>query len=905
MNGNNEVVYIKLNGCKTDLSQYKLVFSTQDFLDQSPYYRAVLTPFRQFTSDIIYIAFGYSFSDEFAESLLEKLISNDFRQKRKVYCVDPFVNTDNLDYFESKGIIIIKETFVSFFKGYQKWFEDTHKDYLKSLQKFANPDKTLIKIEATARLYLDNNLIQLKDEYRVYERMRKQEFYSGSEPTYQVIIDNYDVVRLDETVKLILEIKNAFNGHPITSIPKLILVSGDFGTGKTTFTLRAIREFLQNDNSTIAFEITKGLGIKKGYLAQLIKEASANQFIFYSDNIETDSVFKRFNEIRTELAAEQYSDKSIVFISSIRENILGKLRNHDNFSISNLIDFHYKSNYTERELNELVENLKEVGLLRFRDKEEKKAIVFKLKNQYLGDSFISLYTLCENGTHVKFLKKAYEELTPEIQIAFKVTALVHRFGMECPASIIKHSIKNMEWGEFTDKVIRGDGKNILIQEKRNSTNNDPDLFFKTKHPVIAEALIQNIMKNTEKNALYKNLFSGLSDSEYNGRFVVDLIKNIRNSDSDITKGQIENYYEICKKEFNQSIPFMLSYITNIEKQTESIQLLEKCIDEIEMIEAPLTYRNNRLIHRKGSLNFKIARILFRDQSVGVSTIKEFLYVAEDWFKIKKELDQSSTYSYMDYFNLLIWKLRNLSLDDKEKLVLHLTINDLFDEAFRMIEHNKNGLIDLYEEYNKFKAVKGAQSNYLEYLLEQYQIPEQRAIACMLLYYYYEENKQQKKLEDLISELVNYQDLKEVVYFLFKYYGRNLYSSYNRTKFFSLIRYNSFLRNQHQFRYFYYSYVCDAYDRRWGDSNDYLNDLRFTKVGTTSPDFFLYWCAENGKPNIFEGEIVMDRNVKKVKISTLYKDFVFVKGNYRKYEKGQFVDVKLRFSFEGIRAEIVG
>jgi hypothetical protein len=63
------------------------------------------------------------------------------------------------------------------------------------------------------------------------------------------------------------------------------MINVDFGIGKTTFTLRAIKEFIQSEEGTIAFQIVRGHNIKKGYLAQIIKESSANQFIFYSDSI--------------------------------------------------------------------------------------------------------------------------------------------------------------------------------------------------------------------------------------------------------------------------------------------------------------------------------------------------------------------------------------------------------------------------------------------------------------------------------------------------------------------------------------------------------------------------------------------------------------------------------------------
>jgi hypothetical protein len=903
---NNEIVYIKLNGCKSDLSLYPLVFSSEDFSNQMPFYKKVLSPFKQISNDVMFIAFGYSFTDEFSEKLLDRMFSTDFRQKRKMFSVDPFVNEDNLGYYESKGIEIIKISFEEFFKGYQSWFENNNKNYLKNLQKFTNPDKSLIKMGVASRLYLDSSIIQLKDNYTVTEKLKKVDFYFGAEPNYQVVVDNYDVIKQTELNKLLKVIKDSFNEKSNTVIPKLILVDGDFGSGKTTFTLRAIREYLKSNNDTLAFEITKSIGVRKGYLAQLIKESSATQFIFYCDNIETDSVFKSFNELRVDLATEQYSNINILFISSIRENILAKYTNNDKMLIKNNTEFEYNASYNEIELTQLLENLKEVGLINYRDMVEQKNIISTLKKDYKGDSFISLYTLIDGGAHYKSLQKAYEELTSDIKTAFKITALVHRFNMDCPVSVIKNTIKDLDWTEFTERIVRGDGKKILFQEKKISMTSDPDLFFRTKHPVIAEALIKIVMKNPEKNSLYKSIFSSLTLSEFNSRFIVDLIKNIRENDTDITDGQIKNYYEICRKEFETSPHFMLSYITHIEKRTNSVKLLEQCVKDIEILEGLLEHRNNRLIHRKGSLNFKIARILFSEK-YDIDRVKNYLFIAEDWFKIKKQMDPSSHYSYIEYFNLLIWKLRNLKLADDERLELNLTINNLFDEAFRVLYENTNRILDLFEEYKHINSMApGDESvDYLDFLLEKYQDVNSRPITCILLYYYYEDVEDYDKCDDLVDEMKNYTDDKEVVYFLFKYFGRNLYSPDNRIRYSELIRNNVFLKTFTPMRYNYFTSICEAYDYRWADAKDLLSEIRAIKQSNINPDFFLYWRKEDGTDHIFDAEIILDKKVKKAQISRpFFKNFVLVKGNYDKYKDGKPIKVKLRFFIEGIQAEII-
>ncbi len=898
-----EITYIKLNGCKTDLSLYPLVFSTEDFNKQNSFYKKVISSYHQFSNEILFISFGYSFTDIFSERLLEKIASTDARDKRILYCVDPHINENRLNYLASKQICVIKISFEDFFINYKIWFENNNKNYLKTLQRFTNREGSSIKIDISSRLYLDNNILQLKDDYRSPNKVRKYDFYIGEEPNYQVILDNFDVVKIQQQHVLIDKIEEAFNEFTKTTIPKLILINGDFGTGKTTFTLRSINEYLRTHSSTLAFELTNPSNLKKGYVAKLIRESTATQFIFYCDNIETDSIFKSFLELRVELASEQNGDIKVVFISSIRENILQKYINHTKLNIANLCEVNYDPKYSDSELELLVENLKEVGLINYRDISEKNAIIYDIKQKYKGDSFITLYKLIEGGAHYKLLEKAYNELSGDIRTAFKITALIHRFNILCPVGVIKNSIKNISWGDFTMKILKGDGKGILFQITKNSVRNEPDLYFKTKHPIIAEALIAQFLKNNEKNTLYKDIFESLTYSDFNARFIIDLLKSIRNYDLDITKGQIDRYFQIAKKEFESSPHFMLGYVTNLEKNTNSTVILKECLHDIKMLESTLERRNHRLIHRKGSICFKIAKILFQENKNN-SEVLEYLNDAEEWFDIKKLLDPISVYSYLDYFNILIWKLNNVKLNSEQKLHTYHTLNVLFDEASRTLNGNI-GIIDrLFEDYTSVIGIKQENKEYEKFLLEQYEDHLSRPPAAVLLYYYYEHMQESEKCDQLFEELKNYIDNKDVVYFLFKQYGRSLNLVNNRIKFFELVSKNEFLKTESPLRYHYFNSICEFYNLRWADGWDELSELRNERFHNLNPDFFLYWMSEDGKVEIFDAEIIKDKKTKKVKIlSPFYKSFLLVKGNYQQYVNQQPVKVKLKFFLDGVKAEI--
>lgn len=901
----NEITYIKLNGCKMDLGNYPLVFSSEDFKNQRTFYKESLSRLKTLSSEIAFVSFGYSFTDDFSGYLFDLIDKQDFRQRRPIYCVDPYVNEDKLDYLKSRNINIIKMSFTEFFEAYQIWFESGHKSYEKSLQKFINPDKTKIQVNGNVRLALGNNIIQLGENYYTGNFISKKDFYNGEEPNYKVIISNYDIVRKKSLESLLSKINNYFNKeNNKTLIPPLLLVHGSFGIGKTTSVYRAIHEFLAARTDTVAFEILKPLELKHTSILNIIKESTATNYIFYCNNIESDSVYKQFNDLRIELASAQISTIKILFISSIRENILEKYKNISKLEIQHLIEDNFKGTYTDEELGLLIDNIKELGLINYRDLEEKKSIISQVKSKCSGEPFLMLYELIKNGEHHKSLEKAYNELDKDVKIAFKITALIHRFNMLCPVSLVKNALGNITWEDFTEKVIKGDGKNLLIQVHNNSTNDEPDIFFRIRHSMIAKVFIEKNIKDAELNSLYKSIFSSLINSNYNSRFAIDLIKNIRIYDEGrITEGQINNYFELAKNELISSSHFMLGYVTNIERNTEKISELIGCLRQLELLENndSLNSRNHRIIHRKGSVCFKIAKILYKSKEP-IDEIKEYLAHAEEWFDIKKRLDPGSDFSYVDYFKLLLWQFKNIKKSDEEKIELANKINKLYDEAKRILFTKLDVINELFKEF-KSLIIKN-DNEFLELLKNKYQNPLSRVKATLALVYYYQEIQENDKANIFIRELLNYQDDKDVVIFLFKYFGRNLYSSEYRSKFFEITRLNSFLEKEEPLRFYYYNYISEFYNYRYDSGKDFLMQITRIKQGKLNPDFFLSWFDEEGYEKYFEATVFVEKKYKQVKINALSKKVPLVKGNYNDYSNGQTVFVALKFLFSGLQAEIV-
>lgn len=144
---NDEVKYVKLNGCMSDRSKYPFIFSTRDFESVNRFYKLVLQSVEHMSIRIQFLVIGYSFSDPFAKFLLERFDKYNYRNKREILLVDPTTQEEMLPYLESNNIRVIQDSAAEFFKGYADW-EATHEEnkQKRNQTKFRQKDNTPIRL---------------------------------------------------------------------------------------------------------------------------------------------------------------------------------------------------------------------------------------------------------------------------------------------------------------------------------------------------------------------------------------------------------------------------------------------------------------------------------------------------------------------------------------------------------------------------------------------------------------------------------------------------------------------------------------------------------------------------------------------------------------------------------------
>ncbi|GAB3504804.1 hypothetical protein GCM10027341_35620 [Spirosoma knui] len=893
---NDEVRYVKLNGCLIDKSKYPLVFSTDDFKKADSFYKKVFNPIKNLSPKVNLLSVGYSYSDPLAKIILEHFDKHNYRNGKLIYSLDPYVSDFRLEYYEKNRVCIIKLTAEEFFKEYKLWEEKTflskHKD---KVAKFTNSNNERIKITNRLSYNIASYIEQLNNNYNG-RIISEKDFYLGEEPNYIVIKNSFDIIRSN----LINSAKNTvlhFSKKSNDILP-IVFLTGSFGIGKTTFNYRLIHEIVNDSNNdTIAFEIIEPDSLKKEHIIDLIKCVDSKNIIFYCNRVEVDSVYKILMDLRLQLSIQQIPDKSICFVLSIRENILEKHKRsmHSN----NIYTIDINENLSTDEIGELVDKLAANQLISIRDVHERNDLVGKVRDKLGSDPFITMLDLVSNGKHIRDLRDAYEELSEKCQYAFVNTALLHRFGILMPSGLLNNIVAS-DWNEFTEKVIKVEGKGILIHDYSNSKGKSTDLFFKTKHPQIAERLVQEVLKNSDSRLkYYQNIINCIDSTSLNSKLIVNLFKALKGT-NEFGDRFMNKLYDLAYKKFQEEPYFLLHYCKNLQYRGTK-DFLKKAVDIMVYADSLLDRKNDKFIHRRALLNFELAKLYYKEENELSLTIT-YLEEAKDLFLLKQQLDPTSSFSYYDYLTLLMWELDNVVLEPETELKLKIKIEDNFNLAVNAVTGGIAIILELQERYEREYRQSNNYQTYLQKLDEFNDNYNLRPLALILKYNFLNRIQAEFGEQSIILEELDFFKDDDVAIFLFREYGRRLYDPNIRIKFFSLSKSMVWYGKHNPLRYNYFNYVAASYNRNFHEARLYLENIQ-DQYHSLNPEYKLKWKDVDGATDrIFEGNVI--RTAGKgyaFKSTELQRRFKFARENFRKLRDGESCSVKLHFYLFGISA----
>jgi len=898
---NDEIKFIKLNGCISSKKEFPLIFSTSDFEINQTYYNSVLKELKNPSDNIRFLAIGYSFSDPWAKHLFDVIESSGFRDNRFLYLVDPNISDGLLPLYTKKKICVIRSTFEKFIQLYKDWEEANNKNYLKSKRiTFYTAQDSDIVFDSRIMLRLSDNLIQLNSNTQTKKFVTKKDFYIGEEPNFQIINKHFDVIKKEKIKKVKKDIFSIVNKNTSKILP-MVFLTGSFGTGKSTFAYRLIKNIIADTNygKTVAFEILDSNKLLITDLTELFNSSRAENILLYFNSIEINYIFKSLLEFRNKLSIQQYNQYNILIITSIRENILEK--NQIDKVITNSHIINIDTPLTEIECEELVRNLKGCSLINYRDAREEKQIVTKIIKRYGSDSFISLMEMVTHNHHVDDLLEAYYQLTDLAQKAFLYTSLLYQYSIKMPSSLLKNLISK-NWQEFRKEVIEVEGKGILFQEVITSYSSDSDLFFKTKHPLISKKLVEHILKPIDRYKYLQTIINHINPGNSSSIIVTSLLKAIRNND-DLNPVQLNKLYDLAYNTLSESHHFILHYAINLQYRNY-IKDLEKAEKLLIYADSLVNERDSKLIHRRAVINFELAKAWFDLEKKELIKTLRYLKEAQELFDIKQIIDPCSSYSFYDLIRLEIWCLDNLILSEEDKLLIRIKIEENFELAERTVTDYKYPILTLENEYKQKYIFKDNENEYLNYLDECYDDTDLRPYALILLFNFYLYKENFEKCSDYLSELEYYKDIEDVMKLLFKYYGRNSNIISNRLKFYELIKEFPKLEEEFTLRFSYFNYIASAYNKDFRTAFDFIAHIK-DKFNYLNPDFQLPWKeTDTDEIEVFQGIIILNkRGFQNIRIPKLSQYFNLII-NKNDFIVGKEYNVKLYFYLNGIKADII-
>lgn len=894
---NDQIKYIKLNGCLSDISKYKMVFSSQDFLENKRIYNDVISNFSSLTNDVCFLSIGYSFTDGISKRLLSELNKNNLKNNRKVFNVDPFPNEAIIPFLLENNIITIRMTAEEFFNHYQIWIEAKYKKQEHKIPKTYYTNDSPIQINLQLRLRLINKLKQL--HFRNKEYIKAENYYKGEEPNYSVILDNYDVTKKEVNKAII---NNVLKSRISNNLIPVNFIVGDNGIGKSTSTLRAINN-LQTNHGYIAFELIDINGIRAQDLEELFSASSSENIILLADNIERHTFFKELMAFRLMLSEYQFN-RNISILAPISDNVLEKyLRNYSYQNINKIFVNHTLSN---EEIIDLISKLKVHKLINVRDKQEERKVIDDIKKTYNSDPYVTMLSLIENSTLLRAISDNLSQINDDAKIAFEFTSLLYQFKIPMPASILKKII-NVDWEEFKNNILKVDCKGLLLNHITSPEDIKEDLVFKTKHRIISARFIENKYKN--EDALLKSFLKivrVLNPNEEHAKIAVDLFKAIKRYNTFSEKEKLYKLYDEASLIFASHPGFNIHYARNLQ-QRRNIASLKKAAERLMHVDSLSDKRNISITHTRGVIDFEIARYYHKE---GDSyTRDEYLENAKEFFEIKRAIDPFSSYSYYDFIAMELWKIKELQLDSEEILKQHLIVQDLFVKAYDSVVENTEYIERLRSKYvNEIRINQFSKVEIIKQIEELYANSDTRVLALIFKLNSLENdildfgNKILPNLtvNNIIEELEDYSHLDIAKKALFNYYCNRLYDVDSRM---ALNKFNTEqLEELDFFKYHFYSFIKECYNQQYSYATNHLKVLK-KEYKYLNPAIQEYWIdSDTLEPRIFECTIKSDIGYK-VYIPKLGGEFYRYKTEL-KTTKGKQFYCRIIFTVRGIRVEIL-
>jgi hypothetical protein len=639
-------------------------------------------------------------------------------------------------------------------------------------------------------------------------------------------------------------------------------------------------------------------------LLELLRSTKAKTIILLFDNIEQHSAFEGMRELRRKLSVEQFDAANIIFLATIRENVLNSKIASKGYAEK--FEIAADDPFTETEIRELVKKLEDHKILSFRTEAERVELISDNWEKCGGDTLLSIMDLVPDGDHKQIIQGALADLNDLSRSSLRLISILYQYGIKMPVQLLVSSI-GVGWDEFVAKVIQVDGKGIILQDERITLDMRSDIDLRTSHRLLAEKIVELSFSSLDDRFLaYRGLAQKMPETTEMASLSVDWFKAIREQDQTITRPQINKLYDAVEAKFRDDPHFVIHYSRNLEHRRD-VPSLEKGLSLLAFAASFSEGRNHYIIHRRGVLHFKLAKLLYDEEQFVDSTFN--IQEARRFLDIKVILDPFSHFSYADYLELELWVLRSGELPIEEEIRTRVKIEGLLEQAESLVQDGLERIAPLRQEYIDFLSKmpgdgsdKGAFDKRLEGLAAD---ETARPFILILRYFRAERSHDTAGENEIAAELEPFDHLRQVATLLARHYGKSLFRPNTRQKFLSLLTRQAGLKLDDDFRIIFYQSISHFYNRNFGFGYTELQSIarKFRRLDSSIHEV---WRDAEGNEIIFKGileksdagawQVEVGEFARKISLTKRSKDLVL--------RRNSMWNFRIHFTSVGMKAELI-
>lgn len=479
------VPFLKLHGCLSAITDDSppLILSTEEYARHRNNRERVFGLFADWATTHPIVFCGYRIGDPNIQQILFDL--GDGSINRPLYAVvDPYLTDFDLRYWQSRRFVPHRSTFEDFLIALDlqipppvrvlSILRSTATSSIQSHIMHGKPSEELL-------LYIDQELQHVREGMPMAS-VRARDFFKGFSESWDPILRELDVERrfVDEfLLAAVLE-------PPTDRRLEAYLLKGHAGSGKSIALRRAAWNAAVR-HGALVFWLMRGGQIRIDLIRELHNLTNKRIYIFIEDAIQ------ELNAIRalSVTASRESLPVTLVFGARTNEwNIAEDVHEQiitDDFELSDLSD---------REISQLLSRLKMhrcLGLLEALTEDERHDH-FRLTAQ--RQLLVALHEATSGKTFEEIVLDEYTNLVPaEAQSLYLDVATFHRFRVPLRAGLVSRvSGINLEY--FRTKLF-GPLEHVV---KVVSDWRSRDFAYETRHPVIADLVCQQVLRDPAERA---------------------------------------------------------------------------------------------------------------------------------------------------------------------------------------------------------------------------------------------------------------------------------------------------------------------------------------------------------------------------------------------------------------------